>query len=267
MPSTLGPGAAALCGTAIDYRLRYYFGIPVISDTVAWLGALRLEAAILQERHDAPLSGTLHEILRELEQDMLNLEPLGTALARADELRMARNCVVLAYFEQFYRSSLSAIFDGARDGLLRSGADILQLPQAEVVEDVAAISSAFFRSQFPLLAGRSVVFNPTFAGSRDVGGADGDIIAGDSLIDFKSTGATNGPLAATDVYQLLGYPCLDYSDQYRIRRVGFSVLRRNVLREWDIEELVGVLSGGQTGYRVLRERVQSFALEQGKHRG
>ncbi len=228
-----------------------------ISDTAAWLGVGRLEAAILWERYDAPLSGMLHEFLSELEQDILKLEPVGASLTRADEIRMARNCVVLAYFEQFYRSSFSAIFDGARDGTLRSGADILLLPRADVVEDVAAMSSAFFHSQFPLLAGRAFVLNPIFAGSSDVGGADADIIAGDSLIDFKSTGK---PLASNHLYQLLSYPCLDYSDQYQIRRVGFSVLRRNVLREWDIEALVETLSSGRTKYGVLRERIHALAV-------
>jgi hypothetical protein len=167
---------------------------------------------------------------------------------------------VLAYFEQFYRSGHSVIFDGAGNGSLRTNVDIMQLPKVEVVEDVAAMSSAFFASQFPLLATRSVVLNPIFTGSFDVGGADADIIADDCLIDFKST-ATDGPIDGWEIFQLLGYPCLDYEDRYRIRKVGFSVVRRNVLREWDIEELVHTLSGGQTEYQVLRERVHAFAID------
>ena len=257
---SLNAADAGLSGTAIDYRLRYYFGIPAISDTVAWAGADRLEAAIL-ELSDSPLSWTLHEFLRELERDIFSLAPVAVRLAPADEMRLARNCVALSYFEQFYRSGHSAIFDGARNGSLRSSAGILQLPRAEVVEDVAAMSSAFFDSQFPLFAGRSLVLNPTFSGSVDVGGADADIIADDSLIDFKSTARTDRLFGGYDVYQLLGYPCLDYPDQYRIRKVGFSVVRRNALREWDIDELVNILSGGQTEYRVLRERVHTFAEE------
>ena len=134
---------AGLSGTAIDYRLRYYFEMPAISDTVAWKGADRLETAIILELPDSPFSGTLAEFLRQLERDILSLEPIGARLASAHEMRLARNCVVLSYFDQFFRSGRSVLLDGARNGSLRSGADILQLPRSEVVEDVAAMSWAF----------------------------------------------------------------------------------------------------------------------------
>lgn len=260
--NTAKPVDASLSGTAIDYRIRYYFGTPAISDGVAWAGAGRLETEIV-ELPDSPLFGTLHEFLCELERDILSLNPVGVQLVPADEMRLARNCVALSYFEQFYRSGRSVILDGAVNGSLRSSADILRLPRNEVVEDVAAMSTAFFESQFPLFASRSLVLNPTFVGSPDVEGADADIIAGDSLIDFKST-TKDSPIVGWNVFQLLGYPCLDYSDQYRIRKVGFSVLRRNALMEWDIEELVDTLSGGQTEYRVLRERIHAFAINLSK---
>jgi len=243
-----------------------------ISDTVAWLGADRLEAAILEFR-ESPLREMVHDFLRELERDILSRKPVGVRLAAADERQLARDCVVLSYFDQFYRSvaaviafgARNVIFDGAMSGSLRSSSEILQLPKIEVIEDVAAMSAAFFESQFPLLAARNFVLNPSFDGSSDVGGADADIILGKTLIDFKSTAQTS-PFLGDDLYQLLSYPCLDYSDQYHIRRVGFSVLRRNALREWDIEDLVGALSDGQTEYRVLRERVHAFVANLGVQR-
>lgn len=251
-----------LSGTAIDYRLRYYFGVTPITETAAWKGARNLERAMLMVR-SAPPPGTFLDFLHDLEEEICGMNPVGVRLPPADELRLARDCVLLSYFEQFYRSAFSVIFDCVQNGSLRGSDDILQLPTTEVVEDVAAMSPAFFESQFPLIAARTVVLNPNFAGSSDVGGADADIIAGDSLIEFKSTAKTGGILLGDDLYQLLSYPCLDYSDEYEIRKVGFSVVRRNALREWDIEELVDTLSGGRTGYQVFRERFHAVALDLG----
>lgn len=263
--NTVGSSDPGLSGTAIDYRLRYYFGMTAISDTVAWQGAGRLEAS-LSTFADSPLSGTLHDFLRQVERDVTSLNPVGVRLSVADELRLARDCVALSYFEQFYRSVVAviafgaknAIFDGARDGSLRSSSEILQLPTVETVEDVAAMSAAFFETQFPLFSARNFVLNPTFEGSSDVGGADADIVLGNTLVEFKST-AKASPFLGDDLYQLLSYACLDYSDQYQIRKVGLSVLRRNAFREWDIESLVDTLSGGRTNYRVFRERFHAVA--------
>ncbi len=255
----LTPNLRGLSGTAIDYRLRLYFGIPTISETVAWAGAARLETNLL-EISDTPAFGTFLELVSELERDIVDLSPVGARLTAANELRLARDCVVLSYFDQFFRSGFSLVFDRAQSGSLQSGADVLALPPKEVVNDVARMSTAFFESQYPLLVDRPVVLNPVFEGSSDFGGADGDMIAGDSLIDFKSTAKSTGPLDSNDLYQLLAYPCLDYSDRYRIRKVGFSVVRRDALREWDIEELVSVLSRGKTSYGTLRERVKAFAI-------
>ncbi len=256
--NTPKPVDAGLSGTAIDYRLRYYFAVPEIEDTIAWLGADKIEAAIL-DYPESPLRDTVNDFVRALQREVVALQPVGVRLGAAGEMRLARICVVLAYFEQWFRSGRSALVNGMLDGTLRSGADILHLPRTEVVEDVATLSSAFFDHQYPLLASRPVVLGPTFDGSPDVGGADADLLAGDSLIEFKS-GSTERPLDGWEVYQLLGYACLDYSDSYRIRRVGLSVVRRNALREWDIEELVDALSGGQIEYSVLRERVHAHAV-------
>lgn len=262
--NTPRPVDAGLSGTAIDYRLRYYFAVPEIEDTIAWLGADKLEAAIL-DYPESPLRDTVNDFVRALQRDVVALQPVGVRLSAAGEMRLARICVVLAGFEQWFRSGRSALVNGMLDGTLRGGADILHLPRTEVIEDVATLSSAFFEHQYPLLASRTVVLGPTFDGSLDVGGADADLIAGDSLIDFKST-ASGSPIEEWEIHQLLACACLDYPDQYRIRRVGFSVLRRDALREWDIEDLVRRLSDGQTEYRVLRERVHAFAANLGRQR-
>lgn len=256
--NTPAPVDAGLSGVAIEYRLRYYFAVPEIESTVAWLGADRLEAAIL-DYPESPLRDTVNDFVRAMQRDIVALQPVGVRLNPANEVRLSRICAVLAYLDQWFRSGRSALVDGMLDGTLRSGADILLLPRPEVVEDVATLSSAFFEHQYPLLASRRVVLGPRFDGSLDVGGADADLLAGDSLIEFNSA-ATDSPLEGWEVYQLLVCACLDYSDRHRVRNVGLSVLRRSALREWDIEELVDTLSGGQTGYRVLRERVHAFAV-------
>ena len=161
--------------------------------------------------------------------------------------------------EQYYRSQRSRLFDLA----LRTGElpdEPWRLAPPETVADVAAVSRRFFEHQYPLLANRPMVLNPNFAGSADVGGADADIIAGDSLIDFKSTIKAR-PVAGRDLYQLLGYACLDYADDYGIRSVGLSVLRRDALREWDLERLTEAASGGRTSVALLRDRIQALVKQ------
>jgi hypothetical protein len=83
------------------------------------------------------------------------------------------------------------------------------------------------------------------------------LIAGESLIEFKST-AGDRPIDSVAIFQLVSYPCLDYADEYRIRRVGLSLLRRNYLKEWPLDDLIGTLSGGTTTYDSLRAVVRQF---------
>lgn len=251
--NTKKPEDSSLSGMALDYRLRYYFAITPPENTAAAHGA-----AGMAHGNEA-LASAFEERFGALHTSVLALNPVGRQLPDDDETTLAKYCIFLSYCEQFYRSGKSLLVDLAlRTGELTE--EPWRLAPPKTVSDVAAVSRSFFEHQYPLLASRPLVLNPTFAGSADVGGADADIIAGDSLIDFKSTIKAR-PVGGQDLYQLLGYACLDYTDEYRIRSVGLSVLRRDALREWDLEELTEAASGGKTSLPKLRARIQAVVGE------
>ncbi|MDA1002991.1 MAG: hypothetical protein O3B31_06540 [Chloroflexi bacterium] len=255
--NTERPSDSGLSGTALDYRLRYYFAVTPPAETVAGRGA----AAFNRKGVAAALTSYFRTADLAIE---VAIEPVGRLLPDKQEIALCRHCVVLAYCEQFFRSGRSLLFDVASEtGTLPK--NLQELVPEDTVADVANVSRRFFEHQYPQLAGRSVVLNPTFDGSRDVGGADADIIAGDSLIEFKSTIRAQ-PIQGNDIYQLLGYACLDYSDAHHIRRVGFSMLRRDVLKEWDLGALVDELSGGKTQLPLLRDRVRAYATSLAEER-
>ncbi len=107
----------------------------------------------------------------------------------------------------------------------------------------AAAVSHRLREDHEELLDRLTVLNPTFDGSRDVGGADADLIVDGCLLDIK---ARVGPrlLQGDDLYQLLGYVLLDYPDRYGIGEAGIYFARQRRMLHWPLEDLIGGLSGG-----------------------
>jgi hypothetical protein len=108
---------------------------------------------------------------------------------------------------------------------------------------------------------------PTFVGSRDVGGADADVIAGRLLLEWK---ATLGPRRQSDsrrycsldlitLQQLLGYLLLDYQDEYAIDTLGLYAARYAYLVTWPAAELLGELAGGPVDLAQLRAGFQEAA--------
>ena len=85
-----------------------------------------------------------------------------------------------------------------------------------------------------LVENEVLILNPTFgSSSKMVGGADGDLIAGDLLVDFKTT--RKDAIDVTDLDQLLGYSLLSRHERKtdpnfpNIRRVGLYYARRGYL--------------------------------------
>lgn len=124
---------------------------------------------------------------------------------------------------------------------------------------IYALSWAFYDRHSELLS-KPAVLNPTFDGSRDVGGADADLIVDGCLIDIKTT--INPRLSAKWLYQLLGYTLLDYSDRYLIREVAIYFARQQQLIKWPLDALVSNLAGGSIPLNHLREHFHLVA--QGK---
>jgi hypothetical protein len=278
--STLRPPAASgnppwgTIGTAIDYRLRYYFGITPTHDLVAANGARMLytrpgrtsqpgrEAWGGEGRLDTPRPNVyaaapalVTEFFHDLEQTLQGVQPVAQRLGTPQEVRLCQYCYVLALFDQLFRLGTnidSPLFT------LRRGATaetLLGLAGHEWVEDMCQLSWLFYDRQAELLTQRAVL-NPTFAGSNDIGGADADLIVDDCLIDIKATVLPK--LDARWLYQLVGYALLDYEDVYHLRAVGIYLARQGELIHWPLDSLLTAMSSATVRLPELRDRLKTL---------
>lgn len=235
--STTRPSYPTL-GTALDYRLRYYFGVTPGQQLVAFKGALKVCG------EDALPLRLVHDFFWTLDELVKTIQPVGRKLDPAEEDQLNGYCYVLALFEQIYRRGMgigSPLFMGMAP---RPVDDLLVLAAPAWRADLTQLSYAFHADR-SMLFSKAAVLNPTFAGSAGIGGADADIIVGGCLIDFKAS--INQPLETPWLWQLLGYALLDYDDKYKISSLGIYMARQTMLVEWPISELLTALSGGAAG--------------------
>jgi len=259
-------------GTALDYRIRYYFRLAPTAELVAFRGACEMAGCpeaedladlsrLVAKRPPSP-SGELNYLGRlalnffaSLETVLQQLKPAGRRLERDKEELLGRYCVALAYFEQFFRATLRSLMASP---LLyptprRTVEEVLTLAQDSWLDDLCALSWTFYECCRELI-GRPVILNPTFQGSEDVGGADADLIVDGCLIDIKTT--TRVEIRSVWLWQLLGYALLDYSNEYGIRAVGLYLARQGLLLRWPLRELMALLSGRRQNVAKLRQELR-----------
>lgn len=255
--TTIRPAAVvpyATLGQAIDYRMRYYFAVTPSNRLVAWLGAIKLADGPLVDR--APegkvqiLVGEMDELtlstdiirgfFQSLDKVLRRTNPVGHRLEYDDETNLLRHCVVLGLFEEVFRAGPrvgSPLFSPQAKKTLHA---LLAVAEPHWLDDLCAMSWAFYHTFDDHLLS-SAVLNPTFAGSRDVGGADADLILDGCLVDVKAT--INPRVDPLWLYQLLGYVLLDYPDEYRLRTVGIYLARQQILLQWPLDEIIATLAG------------------------
>ncbi len=172
-----------------------------------------------------------------------------------EEAELARCCLVLSVFETVRRSGGQGWPPSFLKGVLpRTAADLLNAVPTTMVADVAALAGAFVE-RHPTWQGVPATLGPKFAGSPDVGGADGDLIVDGCLWDIKTTVRTRGQGAW--LHQLLGYLLLDYEDDHAIERAGFLFPRQQAAVHWSVTQLIGSLSGRtDLALTDLRQRVR-----------
>lgn len=92
--------------------------------------------------------------------------------------------------------------------------------------------------------------------------AEADLIANGLLIDVKTTLAPKGKaglrpdvLKADNIYQLLGYALLDYSDRYSIDRLGIFSARYGTLTEWPLERVTSLMAGKKFDFSAARQEI------------
>jgi hypothetical protein len=142
-----------------------------------------------------------------------------------------------------------------------SGAeDLLALANDDEVADLIAMRDLALVRLLPQLAAGAVHAGPTFDGHL---AADADLIVAGLLIDIKAgcggrarlDGTRSPSLAATDVYQLLGYALLDLSDRYALHSVGIYSARFGHLVQWPLTELIRQATGRtDLGLLALRQQ-------------
>lgn len=203
-------------GTAVDYRFRYCFGAYSASDTVAAHGlnmlngnAARVSRMFL-EYHDALVT---------------RLNPAALHLDERDEAALDASCVVLAWFEQILRTGMVFPDLGSLLEKAQSNQDVISSVPIGIVQDIGRLTRAFEEDAGGLLK-PNPIFNPTFSGSRDVSGADADIIVDRALVDFKCTSKIEARKLREAVLQLLGYVLLDYDAEYDIAEIMIYLPRQ-----------------------------------------
>jgi hypothetical protein len=166
-------------------------------------------------------------------------------------------CLLLAYFEQFFR----ALFPPDSSPLFRALAaskkpdEVWQRVCTPVLlQDLHDLSNRFYQRWQSAFA-KPVTLNPTFAGSTLVGGADADIIVEGTLIELKTSRQAR-PFDRDHLWQILGYVLLDFEDVHNIHTIGFDFVRHNVTRSWRVEELTGILAGSHHPIAEWRRKME-----------
>lgn len=249
-------------GTAIDYRVRYFFACTPPSEFVAAYSLLVAdESDALGVLAGAPARAqgldSYGRLAAALDDHVAQHPPMGRVLDPAAEERLARFCHVLALYEIGFRTGLpvQALVE------LGAGADAerqLAIVEEAWVADLVALAHGCLRALEPVLA-EPTNLNPTFSGSHLVGGADADLIVGRTLLEVKTTKALRPD--RDWVYQLVGYVLLDDEDAFGIEQIGFLLGRVGGLLTWDFDELVETLAGRPVSRDELRAGFRVAAAE------
>lgn len=263
-------GAYGQVGSAVDYRIRYHFAPTPLRKLAAAPGLLDVvyperiqndvSAGQLKVLQDSRLSPACADgFVEALESIVEETTAHRRAPTPAEESRLARFCLVMAALEAVTRALawpppwLGEQPPGDAEELLARVPD-------DLVEDAAALGTAFSERYASWRGSPDAVLNPTFAGSTDVGGADADFIVDGCLWDIKTTKVRG--TKSVHLYQIIGYVLLDYEDEFGIDDVGLLLPRQNTRIRWPVEELITRMSGGtERDLASLRVRFRALLAE------
>lgn len=259
------PRDFSLIGTAIDYRLRYYFQPGPVHELVAYQAVLADRSYI--RRAEGAFGGAFVENVLAFFADLIlflrQTAPAGRALSKQKEEELCRYCLVLAKLDQLFRAFPQVAFGGSEKSMLAYDAlSYFQFQSQDrlrkelfacfpklIVEDMVQLSRRFFEQQRRWLKEKRITLNPVFLLSSRVGGADGDIIVGNTYFDIK---AGHNPLKGLDLYQTFAYPLLDPLNDLKIKRTGIYLARYGVELNWSHRELFKLLAKPGVDYQKFR---------------
>ena len=249
----IGSRNPSLSGTAIDYMLRFEIErrFPQ-SWTDQWIAErseqilreradtermmLRFDPKDFEARRYVNLLKRAHQVVADARKSHRRFVKLRRP-NQSDLRRMARHSVLLAKLDGVYRAGV------------RLTVSDLAVADEDVAEDVMAMLGAVPNDGalgFP--EGDGIWLNPSFGPYSDlVGGADADLIVGDTIVDVK---AHRNPSFQEEAPQLVGYALLangarTLPKRYfslrvpQIRRVGIYWARHGVIQFARLRSLPG----------------------------
>ncbi|MDJ0458598.1 hypothetical protein PUN71_015445 [Arthrobacter sp. NQ7] len=205
-----------------------------------------------------PFNATYHQVVHELSA------LVGEA---ADREVAARAAWALALCVNAYRAGPAwapLVPEMVQSGQFTADRMLGQADDAAVAE-LIALRELSQERLIPQLKG-PFSLGPTFdlsePGPAQRIAGEADLIAGGLLVDIKTTlaprnkaGLRPDALKAENVYQLLGYVLLDYSNQYDIDQVGIYSARYGSLTVWPLNRVTSLLSGRDFDINVGRHEV------------
>jgi len=250
-------GDRALVGHAVDWLLRLCLvDEPPPRSSAAGLGAKRIA---LHDRHDRALTVFAATVER-----CNQIAPARRQLNSALWQELCSLCLLLGWLERAYRAPFAdATILGLVDDAARLDEWLERLVRDLDLEDLARLGRAALEDHADLRDGRRLIANPTFALSAALGGADADLIAGTTLLDFKST-ATTSIVGNVDLWQVVGYALADVDDHYGITDVGFSALRWRRRITWPLGSLLQTLAGQPLPPAVARSELRAILATHGR---
>lgn len=233
---------AGTIGTAADWLMRF-LACPVPSLHLAMFGAEVMD---------------LRAGLRDLAH-MLGYRDAGTETftgpgkgSGAEPGLLYRACWVLALLTEVYRRP-DAAMAGPLGGLRRrSAGQLLDAVPSAALDQLDQLRLVMESSLIPALSSRRGLWaiGPVFAGSEIMNG-DADLVAGGVLVELKTT-VKPPSLGVTDLWQLLGYALMDYTDEFGISEVALFSARYGYLAQWPLDELLTSLAGRDLSAAGLR---------------
>jgi hypothetical protein len=199
----------SIIGTAFDYLLRIEIkrrapwadGSHWVADNVVMVAELYRGSELDRERLRLRFNADPDSVFDRIQETAIR----ATGAARQDYSayctlpepnarqteQMAKHALRLAHLDVVFRAGAGAI-----------GRDFFDEPNPDDAQDLLALLAIV---PFGTLTGeKPLLLNPTFGdSSRMIGGADADIIVGQTLIDVKAT--KNGSCDSSMLDQLLGY--------------------------------------------------------------
>jgi hypothetical protein len=225
----------------VDYLLRASLRVTSLNQTAASKGVRALARS-------QSLPGLI-AVERETVQRIRALRPSHRDLDRQEWQELCTMCLILAWFEQFYRTGPGMSWEQL-ERLLPPllGCDKVDelIPHALTepsIRDLEQLGRAAWEDHRGFRHAR-LRLNPEFALSPALGGADADLIVDGTLIDWKTT-ITRCVVGRKQLWQLLGYALADTDDQYGIREVGIAALRWRSQITWHLPELIAQLASAK----------------------